>query len=349
MRNMIILLDGASDEPIPQLNNRTVLDAAHTPFMDSIASSGIFGVTDARGYTHLFLLELLSQREGEVPRGLIETLGFDLEVPPERVAYRLSPAIIKDNWLEWGYNITSEQVRRLKEVVEKNLCLINHLKPRIRYYKDGKGVMTILADRTLDLPSPPVNTEIDLNTLGELREFVEKVMEENDGIVEMPWQGGKGALIEEYRDARDKVRNIVVYSNSPSALGVGAFLGMKKVWINDLEERIMSSVDALKDHDVLLHIEEIDDVSHKRDPHAKLEFINEVDRLLNKYLAGKENIRLSLIVDHGASSLTGEHILDPVPFAVSEDLSLTKGGTKFRETVKNHIPLTELLDILYRN
>jgi len=347
MRNMIILLDGASDEPVPQLNNRTVLDAARTPFMDSIASSGIFGSTDARGYTHLFLLELLSQRKGEVPRGLIETLGFDLEVPPERVAYRLSPAIIRGNWLEWGYNITPEQVTRLKKVVEENLYLIDHLEPCIRYYKDGKGVMTVLAERALELPSPPVNTEIDLEALGELKEFVEKVMEENEGIVEMPWQGGRGALIENYLDAREKVKNIVVYSNSPSALGVGAFLGMKKVWIDDLEERIVKSVGALRDHDVLLHIEEIDDVSHKKDPRAKLEFINEVDRLLIKYLADKENVRLSLIVDHGASSLTGEHILDPVPFAVSEDLSLRSEGIKFRETVKNHIPLTELLGILY--
>jgi len=347
MRNMIVLLDGASDEGIPQFGGKTVLGQAKLPFIDSVASSGVFGCTEPRPYTHLFLLELFSQREGEVPRGLIETLGFDLEVPPGRVAYRLSPAIINGDWMEWGYNITPRQVETLREAMESNLHMLDHLSPRIRYYKDGKGVMTILAKEALELPSPPVNTHLDMESLGYLREFIERIGEETGGIVEMPWQGGKGDLIQEYECSRERLGNIMVYSNSPSALGVGVFLGMDKVWIDDLEERVERAVISLEGRDVLLHIEEIDDASHKRDPGVKMEVLNEVDRLLDRYLKGKEGVRLSLIVDHGASSLSGEHIMHPVPFAVSEDLSGRSQTRRFEETDRHYVALRGLLDVLY--
>jgi 2,3-bisphosphoglycerate-independent phosphoglycerate mutase len=346
MHRIIILLDGATDDRIPSLGNLTPLQAAEMPFINSITTAGRFGCTDACGYTHLFLLELLSRRKENVPRGLIETLGFNLTVPPGRIGYRLSPATIKNGWMEWGYIISEEEVGVLKASFERNLPLIDHLKPEIRYYGEGKGVMTIESDDVLDLPSPPVNAELDLDSLGPLRELVEAVRDETGGWVILPWQGGRGDMVEKYKDVRKKLCGISFLSNSPSALGVGAFLGMNKIWIDDLEERIEKASHVVDESDVLLHIEEIDDMSHKRDPQKKLEFLEEVDILLRRYFQGKNDVRLSLIVDHGASSLTGEHDENPVPFAVSEDLSGESAGRSFQETRQGYIPLPELLDLL---
>jgi 2,3-bisphosphoglycerate-independent phosphoglycerate mutase len=346
MHSIIILLDGATDDRIPSFGNLTPLQAAEMPFIDSITTSGRFGCTDACGYTHLFLLELLSKRKEDVPRGLIETLGFNLDVPPGRIGYRLSPATIKDGWMEWGYIISEEEVKSLKASFERNLPLIDPLKPEIRYYGEGKGVITIESDDVLDLPSPPVNAELDLEGLGPFRELVEAVRDETGGWVILPWQGGRGDLVEKYRDVRKKLSGISFLSNSPSALGVGAFLGTEKKWIDDLEERIEKASLLVRESDVLLHIEEIDDMSHKREPQKKLEFLEEVDILLKRYFQGKGDVRLSLIVDHGASSLTGEHDENPVPFAVSEDLSGDNAGRSFQETNQGYVPLPELLDIL---
>lgn len=346
MHSIIVLLDGATDERIPELGNRTPLQVAEKPFIDSITTNGRFGCTDACAYTHLFLLELFSKRREEVPRGLIETLGFDLEVPPGRVAYRLSPATLKGNWMEWGYIISEEEVKKLRSSFENNLHLIEDLNPEIRYYGEGKGVMTIEADDVLDLPSPPVNAELDLERLGPLRELVEAVRDETDGWVVLPWQGGNGDLIESYGDVRERLSGIQFLSNSPSALGVGAFLGMEKMWINDLEQRISMASMAVEKTDVLLHIEEIDDVSHKKNAQKKLAFLEEIDILLRKYLQGKEEVRLSFIVDHGASSLTGEHDENPVPFAVSSDLSGEAVGRSFEETQTGYVPLRDLLEVL---
>jgi 2,3-bisphosphoglycerate-independent phosphoglycerate mutase len=346
MHSLIVLLDGATDDEIPDFGNRTPLQVARKPFIDSIASGGTFGTTDACGYTHLFLLELFSKRKEDIPRGLIETLGFDLDVPQGRVAYRLSPATLVDGRVRWGYVISEEEINRVRESFERNLHLIDPLRPIVRYYGEGKGVITIEYETVLDVPSPPVNIEYDYEALGPLRELVEKVRDETDGWAILPWQGGPGSLMDEYADVRERLSGISFLSNSPSALGVGTFLGMDKIWIDDLEERIVRAAELAKTGDVLLHIEEIDDVGHKREPRLKLDFLEEMDKLLEKYLKGKQGIRLSFIVDHGCSSITGEHDENPVPFAVSDDLSGRESGKSFEESREGHVPLPQLLEIL---
>jgi len=53
MKYVVILPDGASDEPLPQLNGRTPLDVAEMPNADQVASSGVLGrlVTIPDGFT----------------------------------------------------------------------------------------------------------------------------------------------------------------------------------------------------------------------------------------------------------------------------------------------------------
>jgi 2,3-bisphosphoglycerate-independent phosphoglycerate mutase len=346
MHNMIVLLDGATDDEIPGFGNKTPLQVAKKPFIDSIASGGSFGTTDACGYTHLFLLELFSRRKEEIPRGLVETLGFDLDVPPGRVAYRLSPATLKDDWLEWGYVISGEEVNMVRSSFERHIDLIDSLNPVVRYYGEGKGVLILEQDEALQLPSPPVNGEINLEALGPLREFVETMRDETGGWAILPWQGGGGDIVDGYNDAREKLSGISFLSNSPSALGVGVLLGMDKIWIDDLEERVRRASQIAENGDVLLHIEEIDDVGHKREPRMKVELLEEVDGLLERYMKRRGEIRLSFIVDHGCSSITGEHNENPVPFAASNDLSGIASGKSFVESEEGYVHLPDLLEIL---
>ena len=44
MKYIIILGDGMSDKPIAELGNKTPLQAAHTPYMDMLASKGRNGL-----------------------------------------------------------------------------------------------------------------------------------------------------------------------------------------------------------------------------------------------------------------------------------------------------------------
>ncbi len=44
-KHIVILCDGAADTPVPELNGKTPLEAAHKPNIDRIASLGEMGVT----------------------------------------------------------------------------------------------------------------------------------------------------------------------------------------------------------------------------------------------------------------------------------------------------------------
>ncbi len=46
MKTIIILADGAADEPIAELGNKTPLQAAKKPYIDMLAAKGKSGLLD---------------------------------------------------------------------------------------------------------------------------------------------------------------------------------------------------------------------------------------------------------------------------------------------------------------
>ena len=46
MKILFIIIDGLGDKPIPQLKNKTPLEAAHTPNLDSLVKRGICGLIE---------------------------------------------------------------------------------------------------------------------------------------------------------------------------------------------------------------------------------------------------------------------------------------------------------------
>ena len=89
---LVIMLDGATDDKVPALDYKTPLQVSSMKFINSVASSGELGCTDAREYTHFFLLQLFSGKPLDVPRGVIEAFGLGLPLGADRIAYRMTPA-----------------------------------------------------------------------------------------------------------------------------------------------------------------------------------------------------------------------------------------------------------------
>ncbi len=50
----------------------------------------------------------------------------------------------------------------------------------------------------------------------------------------------------------------------------------------------------------------------------KLKLIEEIDRELLRYEKSFRECQVALLIDHGASSVTGEHMRMKVPYAVAE-------------------------------
>lgn len=347
-RVLIIFLDGATDDPIPALNGKTPLQAAAKPFIDAIASNGVMGCTLSRDYTHFYLLELFTGIKAEIPRGVIEAYGMELPLDSKRVAYRMSPARIENGRADWYYKISCQDEMYLQKAVLKAREKIREMDPKVYFYNGGKAVMTVKGTEVLDLPKPPAKADVMPHDLGDFRPFCESIAESMGGITLLPWGGGTGKDAETFRNNVRPIPPMTMISKSPSALGVSAFLNINRERVAGFKQGIKMARDLIKTRDVFLHIEETDDISHKRSPLEKVELLEAIDKELNRYVKDFSGCRLVLLVDHGASSISGDHIRMDVPWAISDKLVPFSNTRRYEENGWERSELPDLLDRVYR-
>ena len=310
MNTLFVLLDGAEDHDIPEFGGRRPLDVADMPFMDSVAKKK--GYTDGREYTHIFLNEFLTGRPPELPRAVIEALGLDMNISNGRTAYRLSPAYIRDGMVEWAYNMQTLH-ETLTECVFDNLGMLDGMEPELRFFLEGRAILTMKCDDIPDLPSPPVPAPYK-EVPGILGKLVKKVAEDMNGLTVYPWGCGRFSSQSRIYDCI----SMTAISDSPTALGICASLGQKYKLIMDIDDRFPAALNDLEHSDVLLHMDEVDEYSHQKDPAKKVRILEHIDRMMEKFFSDTE--RIVYFVDHGTSSITGEHLPVRVPFWTSFDI-----------------------------
>ncbi|MBQ6547359.1 MAG: phosphoglycerate mutase [Candidatus Methanomethylophilaceae archaeon] len=312
MNTLFVLLDGAEDHPVPEFGGMKPLDVAKMPFMASKAPHRAY--TTGRGYTHLFLNEFFTGHPPEIARAALEGMGLGMNVKG-RTAYRLSPAIIKDGMINWSYH-AEEFCDRLIPKVEEHLSFVEKYNPEIRFFLNGRAILTMDCDLVPDLPAPPVPAPF-VDVPGDLGKMVMAVAKDLDGITDYPW--GCGRFERQYEPFKGLGR-MTVFSDSPTPLGICASLGHEIHLIDDIDDRFPLAKDALDKGNVFLHLDEIDEYSHQKDPMKKVRILEHVDRKMEEYFSDVD--RIVFFVDHGTSSVTGEHILMNVPFWTSFETSI---------------------------
>jgi 2,3-bisphosphoglycerate-independent phosphoglycerate mutase len=116
----------------------------------------------------------------------------------------------------------------------------------------------------------------------------------------------------------------------PTALGVARLLGMQTANTPTMTGNLDTDVDAkfdtvanlLMTHSfVAVHFKGTDIAAHDRRPLKKRDFISSVDRalgrFLNRYSELADGLRIIVSADHGTSSITGNHLPDPVPLLLA--------------------------------
>ncbi|MBR2254924.1 MAG: phosphoglycerate mutase [Candidatus Methanomethylophilaceae archaeon] len=288
------------------------------PFLEEHARHRF--VTQGRGYTHLFLNEFFTGHPPEIPRGALEAMGLGLDMTdPRRTAYRLSPAHIGDGMVHWSYH-ASEFSDRLIASMKKNMHILQPYRPEIKFFIGGRAILTMDSDYVPELQGPPVDTPF-IEIEGDLGRFIMAVADDMDGITDYPW--GCGKFGRQYPPV-EGINNLTAISNSPTSLGICASLGYGSVLIDDLDERFPAAKKLLEEGDVFLHIDEVDEYSHMKDPLLKKQVLEHVDDLMAEYFSDVENI--IYFVDHGTSSITGEHILMDVPLWTSIETGIPDGS-----------------------
>ena len=318
MTNMLfVLLDGLEDHPNPLMGGRKPYEVADMPFLKRKAGHRLN--TSGRGYTHLFLNEFFAGHPPESSRAALEAMGLGMSMAdPGRTAYRLSPAVISDGMIRWSYG-TAKNRDRLVPAVRSHMDIVGPYDPEIKFFRGGRAVLTMECDEIPELPAPPVDAPFK-EVPGDLGRLVMSVAEDLEGTTDYPW--GCGRLGRRFGPVKGLGRMTAV-SNSPTSLGICASMGSDIRLVDDLDERFPVARDALKRGDVFLHVDEVDEYSHMKDPFKKKRVLEHTDRLMEEYFSDVENI--VYFVDHGTSCVTGEHILTDVPLWTSIDAGLPDG------------------------
>jgi 2,3-bisphosphoglycerate-independent phosphoglycerate mutase len=326
MKNtLFVLLDGMEDDPSPLLDGKKPYEVAKMPFMYSVAPHKLY--TTGRGYTQLFLNEFFTGHPPDTSRAALEAQGLGLDMSNGRTAYRLSPAEINSKMIHWSYH-ADEVAEDLRACIRKNLYLVEDHNPQIAFFVHGRAVLTMDCDGDPpDLPAPPVDAPFK-EVPGDLGRLVMKVAEDMDGLTGYPW--GCGRLGHQYPPF-PCIKNMTAISDSPTALGVAAALGHRTHLVENLDERFPIARTALREGHVFLHVDEVDEYSHQKDPMKKIKVLERTDRLMSEYFDDIESI--VYFVDHGTSCVSGEHILMTVPLWTNIDSGLKDGESARLDTL----------------
>ena len=134
-RLLYVCLDGLGDDPVPEFDGRTPLEAAHTPFLDALARQGKTGsvVTVGEGIAPesdiaVFAILGYDPREEHPGRGVVEAIGIGMDFHDGDLAYRVNFATA--DWPEIvdrrvGRDLTSEESHSLAAEVNDGLTLPN--------------------------------------------------------------------------------------------------------------------------------------------------------------------------------------------------------------------------------
>jgi 2,3-bisphosphoglycerate-independent phosphoglycerate mutase len=130
---LYVCMDGLGDDPIPEFDGRTPLEAASTPALDALASRGRTGivVTVGEGIAPesdiaVFAILGYDPREEHPGRGVVEAVGTDMDFRDGDLAYRVNFATC--DWPEIvdrrvGRDLSSDEAQALAKEVNERLVL----------------------------------------------------------------------------------------------------------------------------------------------------------------------------------------------------------------------------------
>ena len=153
---LYVCLDGLGDEPNPELGDRTPLEAAETPFLDSLAANGRNGLvyTVGRGIAPesdiaVFAILGYDPREQHPGRGVLEALGVGMGFSDGDLALRANFATAEGKRIldrRVGRDLTSEESQELAAEVNAKVSLDGAV-AELRATVEHRGALVIRSSK----------------------------------------------------------------------------------------------------------------------------------------------------------------------------------------------------------
>lgn len=369
-RKVLLILDGASDDPVESLGNRTPFEAAETPHLDFLASQGVVGwaqtvpaeFTAASDVANLTLL-------GHDPRGIysgrgpLEAAAMGIELAEGEIAFRMNTISITDDDRMKDYSaghITTEEAR---EIIESCKPIVRELGGElyagVQYRhlmrrRDGADAPSFPPHDNIGRPIEEMKPtgqlgEIFARTRAVLRDHPVNVRRRAEGkhTVDALWPWGQGTAvklptIQEQYGARGSLVSAVDLIR-----GIGVLAGFKILEVpgitgyydTNYAGKAEHAIDALKSGDdvVVIHVESPDEAGHACDAREKIRAIENIDReIVGRLRASVPDLAIAAAPDHATHVATGKHGAGPVPYLIADLRNPLKGPSAYSErTAKN--------------
>lgn len=341
MKTIMIILDGASEDKIPELGNKTPLEYANTPVLDKILMHGkhiltTFYPADKKPDSLNCILTILGVNSNLIPqnRAYLEALAADIKIEEFEAALRCNLVSIKDGRL---LSFNGMGLSRSKmESAARNVLANEGLKfYNISGYRNILAVNKNKINMNLKDMPPHENTGEAIDVLLEnikdiniLYEFTQNNKFTVNDVEYMfyPWGISEEVTLPSFQELHNKSCSCIC--NAEIVKGIAKAMKMDVPTLKnstgdvdtDLKEKAEASLKELESHStVIVHINGTDEVSHRKDLSGKIVFIEKIDRefLAHIYENIKQNAKIIITADHQTSSITGRHERGPVDFIVA--------------------------------
>jgi len=354
---VVIVPDGAADEPIEELGDKTILEAAEIPNMDKVSTHGRQGIvrTIPEGMeagsdvAQMSLLGYDPQRyySGRAP---IEAVARNIKLDPSDWVFRCNLVTISDGKMadhSAGHISTQEGATLIKE-------LNQHLgTDRIRFYP-GVSYRHLLVFKGMDFdvqtypPHDHIGTpkdkilprgrgsELLIDLMARSHQFfvghdINKVrsdLGENPVSSIWLWGHGRKARMESF-EKRFGIRGATITAVD-LARGLSKLIGFDLIDVpgatgfvdTNYQGKASKAIKALEKYDlVFVHVEGPDEASHNGSLELKKKAVEQIDKHIVgpvlDALKGCESWRILVVPDHPTPISTGAHSPEPVPFAMA--------------------------------
>ena len=351
MKYAIIIPDGAADDPLPQLDGRTPLQAARTPNMDEIARLGQLGTvrTVPEGFESgsdvatmtLLGYDPVKYHTGRAP---LEAAAQRIPLKPEDWVFRCNFVTTANGEMKdhSAGGLPDAEARRLIDVLKRS----GDIPPGFELHAgvSYRNLLVYKGPQAFDLKTKPPHEMLDealdrwLPT-GEGSKILCDIISKSSatlaasdaGLATSVWLWGQGhpPAIPTFAE-RFGVKNGAMISGVDLLRGLSNLLGWQVVDVpgmtsfhdTDYAGQGTATVEALKRFDLVLsHVESPDEASHQADVTTKIAAIEAIDEhvvgpVLNSLRQGND-WRILVLPDHPTNVATRKHGYAPTLYAMA--------------------------------
>jgi len=364
MKILLIVIDGLGDEKIPELGEKTPLEAAHKPNLDFLAKNGVCGLvqpfqkgehypTSEDSHLAIFGYNPEIYNPG---RGVLEVLGIGMKPLSKDICLRGNFATV-DNNLEvidrraGRIEETKDLIKSINdiEIEEVKFLIDKAVSHRIGIIMRGKNLSPKISDSSPDREKiEPLDKTFEAKFTAEvLNRFLEKahIILKNHPLnkrrikknllpanyILIRGAGSPGQIMsfqEKWQMKPCCIAGGALYK------GIAKFLGFDLIKVKganglpstSLKGKIAAAKEALKKYDfVFCHIKATDSLAEDGNFIGKKEFIEKIDENL-KEIIDLKNVLIVVTGDHSTCSLLKRHCSELLPVLIYSERSEEQGS-----------------------